>query len=134
MPRRNIAERILNFVNMEGGEPNFLATVSLRVERVNGKLFSCNTAVVRNFQNFSWDCSRRGERQRLGTGRGTHGTQCEKALCVQPAGVEIAQVFRHLVAHAEKIGVEKGLALVSNFWCAHSYLVRLFAKRQVAIV
>lgn len=120
---RSDAKRNLDFVNLEDGEPELLASLRLRVRRENGDLLPRDVTVDGNPDDVLETLldaahGRRlwaSEEYRLTTGRGAYVTQRAKVPCVEAAGVEIAQSFRHLGASVEMVGVSEVLALHLNF-------------------
>lgn len=53
MPLQSGAERDLNFVDLEGGEPDILALVGLRVEKENCDFSLCDIVVEDGLNNVS---------------------------------------------------------------------------------
>lgn len=98
MLRQNGAKPVLNFVHLENGEPDFVASVGLRVEKADGSIPLCSTVVHGNFDNVFETALDVGHdrkvpamvRYRLTTGRGTHETHCARVPGVEATGVEVA--------------------------------------------
>lgn len=94
---RKCAERILDFVDLEDGELNFLGSVGPHIERSSGDLLLWDIVVDRILDDIS-DAEvdlayhRRvcaSKKCRLKTGGESHGTHCATAPRVETLGVEI---------------------------------------------
>lgn len=131
------AKQILEFVDLEDVEPEFLASVDLRIEMANSDLLLCSKVVDRNFDDVFAAAIDVGQDRRvcfregfwLETGRGAQSTDFARVSCVETAGVKVVQRFKQLVAPVTKARVEDGLALVLNVWRATNDLFRLFTTR-----
>lgn len=104
-----------DFLDMDDGEPSFLASVRPRVKRANCKLLSCEFFVDKSLEEIFRTAFEVGYDRivqasaisRAGTGRDATGTHWARALCVKDAGVELAQPFWHFIARATRVKVEK---------------------------
>lgn len=135
----NCTKQTLDFVDLENGKPSFLASVGLRVKGGIGDLLFCEMVVDRNLDdvfrtafdvNYDRRVRARG-RCRLATGQDAYDTHRAKVRCVEVAGLEIAQLVWHTVAHVEKVGVQKDPAPLLNMCCADEDLFRLLSTPQI---
>lgn len=139
---QNSAMRTPDFADLEDSASDFPKSVELRVKRPNGELLLCNLIVHRSLDDIFWSALNVGRGRGAWAsgscwhraGRGAQGTHCATIPCVEGAGVEHAQRFRHLFVSVEGRGVGESFALVLNFWCADCNLVGPFTIRQIVML
>lgn len=131
----------MEIVGLEDREPDFAASVGLRIERATGDLLHCYIVVRKSLGEIFKPAldvghSRRvwhNRRRQLGTSQGTYGTHCERVPCVKAAGVKEAQRSRPFGALVKKVEVREGLALVMKLQCADNEPFGLFSASQVVV-
>lgn len=120
MSLRNGTERIFDVIDLEAGEPHFLAFVALSVRVVNGYLLPSRIVVGRSrIDGFGISLdgdhlrsARASGRCPTRIGRAAYSAQCARVPCVRAADRQLAQGSWNVFSSDEVVKIRKGLKVL----------------------